>query len=62
MNGREAWRTLKRFVGPQYFVEPPSIEGRRTVYSRGFFQLTVLGTTRPSLPCGGYFHSGEGFN
>jgi len=24
---REAWRRLKRFVGPQYLVEPPSIEG-----------------------------------
>ena len=27
MNGREAWRRSKRFVGPQYLVEPPSIEG-----------------------------------
>jgi hypothetical protein len=24
---REAWRSLKRFVGPQYLVEPPYIEG-----------------------------------
>ena len=27
MNGREAWRRLKRFVGPQYLVEPPPVEG-----------------------------------
>ena len=27
MNGREAWRRFKRFVGPQYLVEPPYIEG-----------------------------------
>ena len=27
MDGREVWRRLKAFVGPQYLVEPPSIEG-----------------------------------
>ena len=27
MNSREAERRVKRFVGPQYLVEPPYIEG-----------------------------------
>jgi len=46
MNGREAWRRLKRFVGPQYLVEPPSIEGT-FVQSRILIRLLDL---RPQYP------------
>ena len=46
MDGREAWRTVKRFVGPQYLVEPPPLEG---IFEERQFLISVL-NLRPQYP------------